>query len=155
MKTILKNMTEQQLRKEKVPYIKTEKELTAYIHTLANRPHDYGTCVYAVSMASVATYNYMAGKLGITGFQDGCASLDIIGRIRNIDNFRIVDYKNLLYPQYALNSEYFPTVPELLAKNSKWLREEATKLLKENKGRRVHPNVRHWWKQLSELKDPK
>ena len=155
MKKTLKNMTERELRNAKVPYIKTEKELTRYIRTLASRPHDYGTCVYAVSMASVATYNYMANQLGITGFQSGCADLDIIRRTRNIENFRIINYDDLLYPQIALDKDKFPSLPDLLYKNGKWLREDAIKLLKENKGNHIHPNVRRWWRQLSKLKDPK
>jgi len=76
--------TEAEMRDTKVPWPLTDKQLTEYIASLATRTdYDYGTCVYAVSMAAVATFNYMAGVLGITGFQSGCADFDILRRTRH------------------------------------------------------------------------
>lgn len=92
---------EKHLRESKAPWPKTETELTDYIKTLVDRPHDYGTCVYAMSLAATATFNYVASKLGCSGFQAGCADMDIIRRTRDIENFSITVWDNLLYPQYC------------------------------------------------------
>jgi hypothetical protein len=94
-------MTEAQMRDADVPWIKTEEEFVAYVRSLADRPQDYGTCVYAMSMAAIAAKNYVAGKLGVTGFQAGAADMDFLKRARHMKHgFRVIDYGDLLYPQY-------------------------------------------------------
>lgn len=93
-------MTEQELRECEVVWPKNLKELTEYIENLVKRKHDYGTCVYAMSMSAVAAFHYVAHCIGATGFQASCADLDILKRTRHMDLFRIVDYGNFLYPQY-------------------------------------------------------
>jgi hypothetical protein len=105
--------TEQEMRDAKVPTLKTDKELLAYIEDLVDRPHNYGTCVYAVSMAATAAFYYVAHKLSITDFQASCADMDILGRTRGWEWGKLLDYSNLLYPQYC-NPEYFPSHMDLL-----------------------------------------
>ncbi|MBK7380837.1 MAG: hypothetical protein IPJ03_17905 [Ignavibacteriales bacterium] len=106
---------------------KTLDELNKVIEQLTERKHDYGTCVYAMSIAAVATFNYVASKLGVTGFQASCADLDILRRTRNYKNgFSIIDYNNLLYPQYW-DDEHFPSKEQLLEKNKEQLAKAAKK----------------------------
>ncbi len=90
--------TEQQLRDEKNPWPKTKEELHKYIDALMDQQHDYGTCVYAMSLAATAAFNYVAGALGSSGFQSSCADMDIIRRTRGIDGpFMFLDFNDELY----------------------------------------------------------
>lgn len=141
--------TEQEMRDEKEPSPSSEKELMEYIRSLVDREHDYGTCVYAMSLAAAASFRYVAKKLGVTGFQASCADLDIIKRTRNMKYFCVQDYGNLLYPQYC-DEEHFPTWQALIHKNAAWLKEEAKNKLAENT-EHVHPNVRAHWEMLARL----
>lgn len=77
--------TEIEMRAEKVPWPETLEELTEYIASLTDREHDYGTCVYAMSLAATAAFQYVSKRLGVTGFQAGCADLDILRRTRSLD----------------------------------------------------------------------
>ena len=148
MKPIIE-MNEAELRDANVPWPTTQDELQAYIGALVNRPHDYGTCVYAMSMAATAAFYYASHKLGVTGFQASCADMDFIRRTRSIKGgFRLVKYENLLYPQYCDN-EHFPSWQELMRNNAQWLKDEAVKLLAERK--EVAPAVAEHWHMLSKL----
>lgn len=122
-------MTEAELRDSKVIWPHSEHELMGYIRSLIDRTHDYGTCVYAMSMAATAAFNYAGYVLGTTGFQAGCADMDILRRTRGMDmGFRIINYENLLYPQY-INDGYFPSLSKLIADNREMLAKEAKKRL--------------------------
>jgi len=79
--------TEKEMREAKEPWPYTEQQLTEYIASLVDRQHDYGTCVYAMSLAAAAAFNYVAHKLGVTGFQSSCADLDFIRRTRSHELF--------------------------------------------------------------------
>jgi hypothetical protein len=142
--------TEQEMREAKVPWPKTRQELIEYIDSLVNRPHDYGTCVYAMSMAAVAAYNYVASKEGATGFQASCADMDIIRRNRAINgNFILLKLEDALYPQYNLPAR----LAEFLTSedSKKWLAEEAQKNLDKARGESpigAHPEVIAHWEKL-------
>lgn len=145
----IKEMNEKELRNFKAIWPKTQKELLKHVYELTNRKHDYGTCVYAVSLASVAMFHYMSGKLGITGFQASCADLDILSRTRSMkDGFMILDYNHLLYPQY-LDLEHFPAHQKLILKNKDNLKKKAKKLLKESPT--AHADVRKHWEYIASL----
>ena len=77
--------TEQAMRETKAPWPKTPEELAAYVQSLVDGPHTYGTCCYAASLASTATFNYVCSVLGMTGFQASCADLDMVRRTRSIE----------------------------------------------------------------------
>lgn len=133
----------------KEPWPKTLWQLFRVIWTLTRRKHDYGTCVYAMSLASVATYNYVASRLGVTGFQASCADLDIISRTRGMKHgFRLINYADLLYPQYRDKIDAI-TFDALIAENGEALGKEARVLLAEN--RDAHPNVIAHWKRIAAL----
>ena len=139
-------MNEQEMRKSKVPKIHSIKKLTTYIKSLEEQEHDYGTCVYAMSMSAVAAFNYIAHKLRATGFQASCADLDIIRRIRNLKVFMIVDFSNALYPQYNL----VDSLQKSLDENRGWLAEEAKKLLKTQSKSTSSKVIAHWKKLAGE-----
>jgi hypothetical protein len=139
-------MTEAEMRDAEVPSLKTPEELLAYIAGLVERPHDYGTCVHAMSMAAVAAYNFVAHKLGVTGFQASCADMDILRRTRGLTMGRVLDYGHLLYPQYC-DDEHFPSAKSLLRdpKIAAELKVRAEKKLAESP-EAAGPVVEHWRK---------
>jgi hypothetical protein len=125
----------------------TAEELATEIAALVNRPHSYGTCVYAMSLAAVATFNFVAGKLGVTGFQASCADLDIIARTRGLKcGLMIVDPSKLLYPQYDLVAEVQAFLASEGVRDN--LRERARKLLEET-NLSAAPAVLERWRELA------
>lgn len=141
------SMTEKEMYESKVPWFETMEELETYIEGLCDQTHDYGTCCYAVSMAAVATFQYMAQYFGITGFQAGYADMDILRRTRNMKNgFRILDYDNLLYPQYK---DRFPTWDSLIDEHIEHLAKAAQEKL--DKFEHAHPDVKAYWKKLIKM----
>jgi hypothetical protein len=141
-------MTEQQMREATIPWPKTIEELSAYITSLTDRPHDYGTSVYAMSMAATAAFNHVASVLGTTGFQASCADMDILRRTRGLKlGFRIVNYEDILYPQ-EWDAAREPLFVAALNKNADSLRNEARKLLDAKE--HAHPNVIAHWRRISE-----
>lgn len=91
------DLNEPEMRDSTVPTFDTPIQVMDYIESLVTQDHDYGTCVYAMSMAAVAAYNYVARKLGVTGFQASCADLDIVRRNRRIDGpFMLVNGENVV-----------------------------------------------------------
>lgn len=135
-------MTEQEMQEAKVPTPKTAEELAEYIASLKDQQHDYGTCVYAMSMAATAAYNYMASQLGVTGFQASCADMDIIRRTRGIDRFMIVDANKFLYPQYDPVAD----LQNYKSRLAEWLHDEAQRLMDESG--MVAPRVAAHWQGL-------
>ena len=144
-----RTLDEDGLRDAVLPWPKTELELLAQIDALVNRKHDYGTCVYAMSMSAIAAFRYVSHRLGVTGFQASCADLDFIARNRGMKHgFCILDYDNLLYPQYEYK---FDEVDfwRLIRDNIEHLSKEAGKLLENTEP--VHPEVRAHWEKLVEM----
>jgi len=138
--------TEEELRESKAPWPKTEEELIEYIRSLVDLKHDYGTCVYAISLSAVAAFNYVASKLGCTGFQASCADLDILKRTRSMEGpFMIVDLNKYLFPQYDLRNE----LEEFISKNMDWVKEQAKKRLAEDNEYTAKSVLAHW-KALAE-----
>lgn len=134
--------SEADMRVAENPWPRNERQLTEYIASIVDRQHDYGTCVYAMSLAAIAAFNYVAGRLGVTGFQSSCADMDIIRRTRRIEGpFMLVDVSKALYPQCAPVNK----VSEFMQSDDvrKWLREEAAKKLLENPGANAEV-IEHW-----------
>jgi hypothetical protein len=136
--------TEAEMRDAEVPWPKTPEQLTEYIESLVNRSHDYGTCVYAMSMAAKAAFNYVAGKEGTTGFQASCADLDFVRRVRLLKGpFILLKAEDMLYPQYNLVDNLL----DAMKKWEPWAKEEAIKKLAGTD--HAHPNVIAHWKKLA------
>lgn len=141
--------TEKQMREEKVPTPNSLSELSTYIKKLVDRPHDYGTCTYAMSMSAVAAFNFAASQLGVTGFQASCADLDILRRTRGFEWGRILKYEDLLYPQHC-NDDHFPSSehllndPEIISELAK----RAKTLLNDHNNDITSKNVIEHWRSI-------
>ena len=138
-----KAQTEAEMREAKDPWPYTREQLLQYIDSLTERSHDYGTCVYALSLGALAAFNYVAHKLGVTGFQSSCADLDFLRRNRSLKGpFILLKAEDALYPQYDLREK----LDEALNEWKPWLAEEAEKLLASGT---AHPAVLAHWKNLA------
>lgn len=144
--------TEQEMRAEMAPTPETIEELGEYITSLVDRQHDYGTCVYAMSLAATAAFNHVARKLCVTGFQASCADLDILRRTRHIEGpFILLKGEDTLYPQNDLPGKLRRAMEEWTS----WAAEEAAKKLAEKKQENVHPDVWALWVSLAARKSNK
>jgi hypothetical protein len=137
--------TEAEMRDEKAPTPETADELSAYVSSLVDREHDYGTCVYAMSLAATAAFNHVAHKLGVSGFQASCADLDIVRRTRHMEGpFMLIDGDNMLFPQYNLRKQ----LDEALSEWRGWAAKEAQKKLASTET--AHPDVIRHWRSLAD-----
>lgn len=144
----IKIATEQEMRDGNVPTFDTLEELNTYITTLETRSHDYATAAYTMSMAATATFNYMAFKLGVTGFQASCADLDVLRRTRNLTcPFKIIKADDMLYPQYDIPAD----VNKTIEKWEQWAAEAAEKLIAATTYN-THPRVMKHWQMLAAKK---
>jgi hypothetical protein len=141
----LKTMDEKQLREYKVGFPNSMEEVEDLVNALIEREHEYGTCVYAASIAGTAMMNYVASRLGMSGFQFSCADMDVIRRTRHMERFMIVDLKNHLYPQYDLPAR----VQEAIDDGKDYYREEARKLLDEADDDYLNEDVKAHWEKLA------
>lgn len=136
--------TEAEMREAEVPWPGTIEELADYIRALVDRPHDYGTSAYAMSLAAVAAFQYIAKALGTTGFQASCADLDILRRTRGLKGpFILLKAEDLLYPQYDLRAR----LEEFITESLPWAGEQARKLLNERV--EAHANAVAHWRRLA------
>jgi hypothetical protein len=141
---IEKAQTEVEMREAEVPWVRTKEQLIEYIESLVNRPHEYGTCVYALSMAAVAAFYYVGYKLGVTGFQVSCADLDIFRRTRSLKGpFILLKAEDMLYPQYNLMDNLLDAMKEW----GPWAKDQAIKKLAEVPD--AHPRVLAHWEMLA------
>jgi len=139
---------EAEMRERPSPWPKTREELHATIDALIDGEHDYGTCVYAMSLAAVAAYNFVAHELGATGFQASCADLDILRRNRSIDGpFALIKGEDMLYPQYDIEAK----VREYLSGWQEWASKEAKKKLADPTTIGAAPSVIAHWQKLAAL----
>lgn len=135
------------MRATDAPWPKSLDDLVAFIKAQTEGPHTYGTCVYAVSLATVAAFHYLSSELGLTVFQASCADLDVLRRTRHLKGpFLILKAEELLYPQYDLHAK----LDEFIGESREWARKEAAKNLADKSNANVHPNVRARWEELAQ-----
>lgn len=149
-------MTEKEMKEYKVGFPQTEEELLTIIKKVVGQDHDYGTCVYAMSIAAQAAFNYVSYKLGTTGFQTSLADLDFLKRTRGMEHgFKILNFTHLLYPQYQ--EEFRITPEQLITNNINHLGKIAKeKLIESEKGDYpVSPNVTAHWSMIVNQYDKK
>lgn len=144
------------MRAFKAPTPETSADLAKLADELVDRQHDYGTCVYAMSILAEAAFNFVARRLGCTGFQASCADMDILRRTRGWKGpAMVLDGSNTLYPQYDLRRD----LEEWLTSKDmqQWQADEARKLIaeRETMGTGPHPEVLAHWKRLSAAAPPK
>lgn len=104
--------------------------------------------------AAVAAFDYVARKVGATGFQASWAALRFYGEAMHLDGpFMVVQVKDALFPQY----DVLGSVARFLEEQRPWLAEQAVAKLAEFEARptttytddegverqrdTVHPNV--------------
>ena len=148
-------MTETELQNYEVPRIESIDDLKKFITTMEQNGQSYDTAPYAVALASYATFMYMAGRLGISGFQASWADMQFLKRTRNMkDGFRILDYSELFYPQYE--DKFNLSMDKLIEENIEYLRPKAIELLEKNKNDdgsySAHEEVVKHWKRIAEWK---
>lgn len=121
-------------------------------HLTEDYEHDYGTIVYAMAAGMIATMEAMdrTPQGGITGFQAGCIGWEMIKEFMSTKKdapLRLVDYSDLLYPQYECKFQKTIT-PDVW----KYLKKEAKKLIskKNSDGVLANPDVKTHWKKISE-----
>lgn len=105
----------------------------------------YGTATRAIAQAALATAWYLASDFGITGFQASCVMWDFIKDWRYSNNecgMKIVDYDDMLYPQY--DYKFKKTISE---DTFEALQKTAKKLLEEKSY--AHPDVINHWKYIA------
>lgn len=135
-----------------VPTFETLDGLAEYIRIFSShKGHDYGTAVYAMSMAAVATFEYVAKELGVTGFQASYASLDVLRRVRQLKGpFILLKAEDMLCPQYDLHR----SLSEAMAGWEDWAAEEARKKIASASSTcPPHPNVMQRWVYLASRGD--
>jgi len=126
----------------------TLESLPMFLDDLMNKyNHDYGTICHALASGAIATMwsmNKHPEQGGITGFQASCILWEIIRNWsypHNKCGMRLIDYDDLLYPQYArkfsntLSKESFDKLKEVAAKK---LSESGT----------IHPDVKRHWESI-------
>ena len=119
-------------------------------HLLTDYEHDYGTICHAIAAGSIATayaMNKDEKQGGITGFQAGAIMWKFIQQWNypvNKTGLRIIDYDNLLYPQYA---DKFQNI--LTPNQAEIIKNEAAVLLRENR-EYAHPDVLRHWERLAQ-----
>lgn len=135
-----------------VPWPKTEEELLAYIREMlawpdktSNEGEGYGRCVYSMSNAALAAFNYVAHQLRVTGFQASCADIQFIVDRRGLkDGCILLNGNDLLYPQYDLRAQL-----------EQWIEGQRTHLAKKAKellatiDGPVSPDVLAHWEALA------
>lgn len=110
--------------------------------------HDYGTAIHAVSACALAAAWAACREddTGLTGFQAGFVMWDFIRNWTKIGNkcgLRIIDYDDLLYPQYEYKMDN--TISKV---NWEALQKEAKKNLETKLD--AHPYVIAHWKSIVE-----
>lgn len=128
--------------------IETFEDLTTFLKDVEeNYNVGYGSAPRAIAQATAAVAWYLASKFGITGFQAGFVMWDFIRDWMYTNNkcgLKIIDYDNMLYPQYGDRFEKIIT-------DDTWngLQEQAKKNLEEyENGRSAHPEVVAHWKSI-------
>lgn len=141
--------------------IKTFDELVAFLSKVKNEyNYGYGEAPRAIAQAALATAWYLSSEFGITGFQAGAIMWDFIVDWRFTSNkcgLRIVDFDELLYPQYRYKFEHTNIPVDVWNK----VQEEAKRLVADvdmnsNNEHYVMPceSVYKYWKQLAAGKIP-
>lgn len=130
---------------EKRKQIKEFDDLINFLKDVeANYNYDYGVAPRAMAQACLAVGWYLADKFGITGFQAGFVMWDFVKDWNFSSNkcgLKIVNYDNMLYPQYEDRYEKSISSDTWYA-----LQKEAKANLEDSKY--AHPAVIEHWKSI-------
>lgn len=135
---------------EKRSKINTIDELIAFIKDVKeNYNYGYGEAPRAIAQAALAVAWYLSSDFGITGFQAGAVMWDFVrdwNFSHNECGLKMIDYDNLLYPQYGY--KFDKTITERT-----WdiVQKAAKKKIEEDDAEsnyKAHPDVRKHWEQI-------
>jgi len=114
---------------------------------LSEYKHDYGTICHAIAAAAYqAAWSVCRNDAqgGITGFQAQCAFWEFASKWMMIEGpAKLLDYRNLLYPQYEDHFDKAITQSTL-----NWLVEKAKELKSTTDPSQVSPNVLVHWDRI-------
>lgn len=109
-------------------------------------PESYSRSAEAMSKAALAAFNYVAHKVGATGFQASWAELDFLRRSRGLKGpFALLDANDLLYPQYDLRAKVDRYLEEWLP----WAADQAREQLADETRTLVATSVEEHWRALA------
>lgn len=141
-------MTEQEYREfiyKKADTVRNRTDLSDLVRQIISYNHDYGTIVYGCMAAMKAAFNAVnrSPQGGISGFQAGAIGWECVREFMSIEPpSRILDFNNLLYPQYADKFE-----KTISADAWKDLQAKAKKNL-DDKDEHVSPRVIAHWEKI-------
>lgn len=145
IKQITEEMKPQKEWFDKAKNIETPEQLAEFAkELLVDIQHDYGTVCHAVGAVALAGAWLGAHIQGITGFQAGFVMWDFVRQWNFSDNkcgLRIIDYDNMLYPQYE--DKFNKTITK---EKFEAIQKQASILLKTSKS--AHPDVIKHWKNI-------
>jgi hypothetical protein len=132
----------EQLEKERKD-IKSFDDLVAFLQRVKDNCNTgYGTAPRAIAQATLATARFLSSAFGITGFQAGCVMWDFLRGWLYSGNecgMKIVDYDEMLYPQYEYKYE------KTIRKDTFEALQKAAKDRIEKSSEYTHPIVlKHW-----------
>lgn len=126
--------------------IKSFDDLVSFLKDVKdNYNFDYGVAPRAIAQAALATAWYFASDFGITGFQAGFVMWDFIKDWSfrgNECGLRIIDYDEMLYPQYDDKFDKYISSETFMA-----MQKQAKELL--NDEGYAHPAVVKHWKSIA------
>lgn len=126
-----------------VPFFANIADLMRYIGSQC-KVNDYEDVPQALSNIAVASFEYAAYTMDVSGAQASFAHLIMLKKLRRMeDGFSVLDYNDLLYPQMLFK---IPTVEALLEDNKEHLAKKAKQML--NEAPDAHPAVITHWKRL-------
>ena len=142
-------MTVEDFENYKVPAFDNEKELADFIQEMIKNGNSYNNAPYAMALSAYAAFDYVARKLGVTGFQASYADLHFLKLTRKMeDGFQILNYSLLLYPQFKYRFDEI-SFDKLIKDNLPHLQEKAKKLLAEDGKHAATAVVNHWKKIIA------
>ena len=133
--------------KEERKSIDTFDDLVNFLRNIQDNYNcGYGEAPRAIAQASLAVAWYLANEFGITGFQASFVMWDFIKDwlfSSNECGMRLINYDNMLYPQYE--DEFQKTIaPDTFDA----LQNKAKRLIETN-GDHAHPAVIEHWKSIA------
>lgn len=106
---------------------------------------DYGAKIHAAAACTIAMFNACDDIFGFSGFQSSASIMQVLYKMNyrcNKTGIRVIDYDEMLYPQYK---DKFRSIPQ-----NTWeaLRKRADELIAESEWI-ADPSVLHHWMSIS------
>lgn len=141
----------EKLRSTACPSLDGPEELGDLARALLMRRHDDDSVVAAAVVVAETAFWFMIATLDVSPFRAGGAIKDLIARLRNMKcGFDLIDFENLLYPQF--DERLTITPDKLLARDDvrKTIKARAQELLNDGVAG-VRSDVVERWRRLAAL----